>query len=417
MAAEAEVSPMRAQALVTFLAGSVIVVTGCVGVQPTSSPSQPTTSVPSAFPELTPTPSPSQAISTALVGTRIVFYRPDGTTWPPPAFMIDPDGSHETALHDGDLLPGVWSPDGSRLVVPHEVTDRSPVPGAEPEWIRPALVNPDGSGFAVLDSYPDRNMHLLPVAWSADGTRIFVFSGVDAVSHADHGLFTVRATDGGGLTSVLRTASGDKDFIHVSPDGSRLLVRREGWAGDRIVLVMDADGTNAHQVSTSDMVPVDLDGYWFNFDGPLPSEAWSPDGTAVAFTAYVISASSTGLFIANPDGTGRHEIVPTTIGAASVQWSPDGSMIAFTSRMRTQPQVWVVRSDGTRPQKLTDGADGSSSITPVWSPDGSMLLFQRKAKGHVTLWTMNADGTGQRQLSPTPIGTDYFGGYAWWPAP
>jgi Tol biopolymer transport system component len=203
----------------------------------------------------------------------------------------------------------------------------------------------------------------------------------------------------------------------VSPDGSKLLVRREVSGGDTVLLVINADGTDAHRFSTSDMVPVDLDGYWFNFDGPLPSEAWSPDGTAVAFTAYVISASSTGLFIANPDGTGLHEIVPTSIGAASVQWSPDGSMIAFTSRLRSQPQVWVVRSDGSGLQQLTDGADGSTSITPVWSPDGSMLLFQRKANGKVTLWTMTADGTDQKKLSPTPIGPDYVGGYAWWPAP
>jgi hypothetical protein len=46
-----------------------------------------------------------------------------------------------------------------------------------------------------------------------------------------------------------------------------------------------------------------------------------------------------------------------------------------------------------------------------------MLLFQRKANGQVTLWTMNADGTDQRQLSPKPIGSDYVGDYAWWPAP
>jgi Tol biopolymer transport system component len=287
-----------------------------------------------------------------------VFYRPDGVTWPHPAFMIDPDGSHETALHDGGILPGVWSPDGSRLVVPHEVTDRSPVPGAEPEWIRPALVNTDGSGFTVLDSYPDRNMHLLPVAWSADGARIFVFSGVDAVSHADHGLYTVRASDGGDLTSILPTAPGEKDFIHLSPDGSKFLVRRELNGSDAIVLVMGADRRNVHQLSSPDMVAIDLDGFWFNFDGPLPSEGWSPDGTAVAFTAFTKSGTPPGLFIASPDGTGRRGIVPTDIGATSVQWSPNGTMLAFTSRLHFQPQVWVVRPDGTGLEQLTDGPMG-----------------------------------------------------------
>jgi Tol biopolymer transport system component len=400
-----------------FAAIGAVAVASCGGVRgpsPSRTEGPPRTTT---FPETSLLPPSASATAQPAPAGEIVFYRPDGATWPPPAFMIDPDGSHETALHDGGLLPGIWSPDGARLVVPHEVTDRSPLPGAEPEWIRPALVNTDGSGFRVLDSYPDRNMHLLPIAWSADGARIFVFSGVDAVRHADQGLYTVRASDGGDLTSVLRTASGDKDFIHVSPDGTRLLIRREVSGGDRIVLVINPDGTGAHQVSTSDMVPVDLDGYWFNFDGPLPSEAWSPDGRAVAFTAYLITAGSTGLFITSPDGTGLHEIVPIDVGATSVQWSPDATMLAFTSRLSYQPQVWVVRPDGSGLVQLTDGADGSTSITPVWSPDGRKLLFQRKANGQVTLWTMNADGTDQRQLSPTPVGSDYVGGYAWWPAP
>jgi Tol biopolymer transport system component len=54
---------------------------------------------------------------------------------------------------------------------------------------------------------------------------------------------------------------------------------------------------------------------------------------------------------------------------------------------------------------------------PVWSPDGSKLLFQRKQNGHVTLWTMNADGTDQKQLSGTPLASDWIGPYSWWPAP
>jgi Tol biopolymer transport system component len=53
---------------------------------------------------------------------------------------------------------------------------------------------------------------------------------------------------------------------------------------------------------------------------------------------------------------------------------------------------------------------------PIWSPDGSKLLFERKHLGAVTLWTMNADGTDQIRLSPKPIGDEFFGPYAWWPA-
>jgi Tol biopolymer transport system component len=79
--------------------------------------------------------------------------------------------------------------------------------------------------------------------------------------------------------------------------------------------------------------------------------------------------------------------------------------------------VWRVHPDGSGLAQLTSGTDGSSSVMPVWSPDGSKLLFERQQAGVVTLWTMNADGSEQAQLSPKPIGNEFFGPYAWWPAP
>jgi len=356
-------------------------------------------------------------------GEKIVFYRTDGVPWPIPAFMIDPDGSHETALHDGGLLPGSWSPDGMRLAVPHLVTDQSPQPGAETEWIRPALVNADGSGFKVLDAYPDRDMHLNPVAWSRDGSRIFVFSGNDAVDDANVGLYSVRSSDGGDLSSVMMSPPGDPDTVDLSPDGSKLLVNRHSKGRDGTLLVVNVDGTGQHQLNPAGTTPVDLE-FWGSGDGhPRISEAWSPDGTMIAFTVGVKAVDSTALFVINPEGTSLHQIVPPTVGAVSAQWSPDGKLIAFTSRFLSQPQVWVVRSDGSGLTRLTDGADGSASVMPVWSPDGTKLLFQRKLAGQVTLWTMNADGTTQTQLSKAPLATgytgtyEYVGGYAWWPDP
>jgi len=118
----------------------------------------------------------------------IMFYRTDDARSTNTPFMVDPDGSGETALTDRGLRPGIWSPDARRLAVSHLVTDSSPQPGAETAWIRPAIVNADGSGFTVLDAYPDRKMHLDPIAWSPDGSRIFVYSGGEDANPADAGL-------------------------------------------------------------------------------------------------------------------------------------------------------------------------------------------------------------------------------------
>ena len=77
----------------------------------------------------------------------------------------------------------------------------------------------------------------------------------------------------------------------------------------------------------------------------------------------------------------------------------------------------MISGDGKGLRQLTDGTDGSTSVTPIWSPDGSKLLFQRKQRDEVTLWTMNADGTRQTQVTPTPVAVDFVGGYAWAPFP
>ncbi|MEA2576906.1 MAG: hypothetical protein QOD78_494, partial [Chloroflexota bacterium] len=53
----------------------------------------------------------------------IVFYRTDSARSTNTPFMVEPDGSHETALHDGGLVPGIWSADGAKLAITHLVTD------------------------------------------------------------------------------------------------------------------------------------------------------------------------------------------------------------------------------------------------------------------------------------------------------
>jgi Tol biopolymer transport system component len=341
--------------------------------------------------------------------------------------MIDPDGSHEHALPDGGLQPGIWSPDGRRLVVSYLAHDDAPGPSADDGWMRPALVNADGSDFKVLDAYPDRKLNLVPIGWSPDQSRIYVFSGYDAADVADVGLFTVRSSDGGGLRSVLPSApkdtlsgiAGDScarpDAVHLSPDGLNLVVNRESVGACGTLLVLHADGTGMRDLSPDGTATVELEAWDFLERGGI-SETWSPDGSQIAFGAYVVKADSTALYVVDADGSGLRQIVSTDVGAVTAQWSPDGKWIAFTSRYRSQPQVWVVHPDGGGLAKLTDGSGGSTSIAPVWSPDGSKLLFQRKQAGQVTLWTMNVDGSEQRQLSQTPLASDYTGPYAWWPA-
>jgi Tol biopolymer transport system component len=181
-------------------------------------------------------------------------------------------------------------------------------------------------------------------------------------------------------------------------------------------MLFDADGEHGLQLNPEGTVAVDLE-FWDFLERGRISESWSSDGSRIAFGAYVLAAEASALYVAKSDGTAVRQIVSPDVGAVTAQWSSDGTWIAFTSKLKAQPQIWRVHPDGSGLQQLTDGAEGTTSVAAVWSPDGSKLLFERKQAGHVTLWTMNADGGNARQLSPTPLSDDYFGPYAWWPAP
>ncbi len=119
---------------------------------------------------------------------------------------------------------------------------------------------------------------------------------------------------------------------------------------------------------------------------PLTAPGWSPDGRALAF----------GRVVAEPDGTGRFEVVVlegpdrrrvvvsrplAEIGAEAarlpgqaIAWSPDGRYLAVP---QLAPMgLAIVRVDnGRQVNAITD------AFLPSWSPDGSRLAFYRRGTG------------------------------------
>jgi dipeptidyl aminopeptidase/acylaminoacyl peptidase len=57
------------------------------------------------------------------------------------------------------------------------------------------------------------------------------------------------------------------------------------------------------------------------------------------------------------------------------RWSPDGRFIAFTAKRRddTEPQVYVIASDGGEATRMTSLATGASHVK--WFPDGKRIAF------------------------------------------
>jgi hypothetical protein len=264
---------------------------------------------------------------------RIVFGRYDPTVGDFHAFIINADGSNEKQLLPGIAECPTWSPDGEKVLVC--------VANAK-GLIRPATLEPDGSDFTLLDVH-DPSLNLGCAAWSSRG-RLACESWDDLHPNRPAGIFTVRASDGGGLMRITTNPYGGHDRVgDYSPDGSRIVFGRENPPTQQIGLfVVNANGSDLHQIS-----------------------AWQPD-----------------------------------FGTAS--WSPDGRWILTDNG---QGELYVVRPDGTDLHPISlQVSSGHAAFQPSWSPDGRRIVFSLylASTGHVDLFTAKADGSDLQQLTDTP---------------
>jgi Tol biopolymer transport system component len=251
------------------------------------------------------------------------------------------DIQHPSSVTQVTDLPGhafdpTWSPDGRRFAF---------------RWFRSAdslgvfVAESDGSGVKLLvDGGVTPN-------WSPDGRFI---------GHAaPGGLFIVdvaaaiRGSDTAGRT--LTESTQPQEYPDWSPDGERLLFagyRTEGPGGGSYdIWTIDADGSNLLDLT------------------PWPSleygATWSPDGKQVVFGSLRGSAVERGedLFIIDANGDNLARLTSTG-GNGAPAWSPNGRWIAFVSNRVGNPDVYLMRPDGSRLRRLTTHRAGGYS--PTW---------------------------------------------------
>jgi Tol biopolymer transport system component len=204
--------------------------------------------------------------------------------------------------------------------------------------------------------------------WSPDGRRL-VIDGRDRETDFDFDIFVVGA-NGTGLRKVTRGPERDTQATW-SPDGRSIaFTRTESEGGAQSLWIVGADGTGAQRVA---------DG------GPA---AWSPDGRRLAVGGF-------GLRLVKAGGSGEQRLVSGEAEVAA--WSADGRRILFTSWRDGNPEVYVVRADGTRLRRLTrrPGEDYAADF----SPDGRKILFSSDRTGTKQVYVMSLDGSGIRNLS------------------
>jgi TolB protein len=337
----------------------------------------------------TTTPSDADVIATGPTSSsaqlgRIVFARDSLDGSGRHIFSIEPDGAGEIQLVARAADTPLLSPDGSRLAFECLDGDLVRVCLADAHGSDPHMLTPDMSDMArPIDNYAPR-------AWSPDGQQLVLigFGGAPA------GIFTMPASNGGGLIRVTTSPAGHvDDTLALSPDGSRIVFLRTPIADDHDadVYVVATDGTGLVRLSPPTMA----------VECCAPPD-WSPDGSRIVF-AGKSRLERWAVYSIDADGSDRERISPLDGWAFAPRWSPDGRMIAFTQSASDGAQIFLVHPDGTDLIQVTDRWDSFGQWNAVWSPDGSELVLQHGDGGQVSdLWVVDADGAGLRQLTDTP---------------
>jgi Tol biopolymer transport system component len=277
---------------------------------------------------------------------RIVFSRFDPALGDFVTFTANPDGSHEQQLFAGTSEVPRWSPDGSQVALL-----ACPSPCEVP--LAAVIVNPDTGSFRELPM-PDPTLFTACPIWSPDAKRL-ACEGFSETDPSRNGIYTIRSSDGGGLTRITSNPFGGHD---------------------------------------------------------IPGD-YSPDGTGIVFSRENPPLHDTfALFVVNTDGTGLRQLTPWGLASGSASWSPDGSKIVFGGASnRPKGPLWVINPDGTGLKKIFQDTQGGVAFDPVWSPDGTKILFARnpapRQGGQNDLYTINPDGTGLTQVTHTPDFEDF----------
>ncbi|GEQ12871.1 hypothetical protein KLO01_09180 [Knoellia locipacati] len=288
---------------------------------------------------------------------RIVFGRitrvDDGYGQVVALYAIDPDGSDEVQLTQGESAYPEWSPSGDRIAYTVGLADGS--------W-QVATMAPDGSDVRILTSGPGE--HGSP-AWTPDGSAlVYVHSPVVTGSGYRTTLWRMRA-DGSQQQRLGNPDTWDLE-PKVSPDGTSVLFVRVTQAGQKLttsVMVRD--------LATGGERALPAAGRW------AEHADWSADGRSVLYNVWsgiTDTVANDQVERVAADGSGRASVLfagTTDRGGFKPKASPDGRRIVFGCVLRggrgTNSGLCVMDTDGTNVRTLVDSPSQEENHVD-WGP-------------------------------------------------
>ena len=257
----------------------------------------------------------------------------------------------------------------------------------------------DGSGYRRLTESDSTDLY---PAWSPDGTRIAF------VSKRGDRYFRVYIMDADGSNVV--EAAPDR-FLGQhrplwSPDGVHLAFRRDGQLYTvATYTVTTGPGVRVRRPVFYGLTRTDPawspDGEWLAFSHREPLPEWSMQ--LQSETIYMVRPS----FTAEPDASASRKVIRLAqsdgglMDLDNLSWTPDGTALRFTAALGVNHghnALHQVLADGSR---LTEIATLDKGSHLAWSPDGSrvaVIVARGRSSQDGLVYTMAPDGSDKRTI-------------------
>jgi hypothetical protein len=230
---------------------------------------------------------------------------------------------------------------------------------------------------------------------------------------SSYNIFSMVADGSDKRIIIHSTPSMDVAQPQVSPDGATIL-----YGISDPTTTPTVEGLNLANVDgTNQRTLISLGANFLN------GVAWSPNGSQIIYSILDGNMFEPSVRIVNADGTNDHQVTISGMNPSStlrsVAW-PTADKIAYS----LDGQLYTSTPDGTGATSLTGDAtwSGATVMTEAWLPDNSKLVFDALncPGGGMCLVTANGDGTNKQIIQQdtsvtTPCGVPIYQQVRWSP--
>jgi len=205
-----------------------------------------------------------------------------------------------------------------------------------------------------------------------DGRRLFY------VKMTQDRIFSIPV--GGGEEASFATRFHPPAVLHISPDGSTLLVMESVRPSESQLWLVPTNGAPARPLA----------------DIAATAAAWSPDGKAIAF------AKGNAIYLTTEEGSPYRKLCEFPGISDLIRWSPDGRMLRFNviDPKTNEHSIWEERPGQTARRYLPGFKTPGAFLNGDWTRDGRYFLVRKLSNGRWEYWYVEETRWSLRAREP-----------------